>query len=630
MSRPLFTNNAATNLAEPITPLSTVLQVTAGTGGYFPQPSIGDYFMLTLVQANNPAVSEIVECIGRSGDILTVVRGQEGTTPQTFNLSDNVELRITASSLNLFAIGGGSGGTASGTSVADFTATAGQTVFTLPWSYTQGIDNLAIFVNGSKQIVNVNFVETSSTSFTMASGLNVGDLVEAIYNLPLSGGVINSDNVTYNEGGTGAVNQTVQDKLQEFVSVKDFGAVGDGVADDTTAIQAAINAHSGIIYFPSGTYNISAPLRITTGIVLQGESKSTSIISKTTTTSGTGTALARAGTITDSYVNDAVIQLIHADNTYTYYAGIHDLTIQKSSYAASSYGIYAPRSSQCSYSNLLIKNVTTGYLTYDSWMYKMSQVTCQAVSIGYSHADDGSGSGTGTSGTFENCWVNFDNTIVTPSFGYFIFGLTYSNLISCGCDNGTPASGTAIVTAYFFGTCTGITVNGCGVENHQGQAVSVSGGSVIVNAMRTLSMTGNITGTAATVSTNTNATLTLNNCNFAAVTGASGTFYNYVIQNGATIFEINPALSPSGGASFISFSGGASLTQITGTSATRRNSTGTFNYQANLSSAAAPTTGTWAVGNIVYNSVPASAGYIGWVCTVAGTPGTWKTFGVIS
>ena len=45
---------------------------------------------------------------------------------------------------------------------------------------------------------------------------------------------------------------------------------------------------------------------------------------------------------------------------------------------------------------------------------------------------------------------------------------------------------------------------------------------------------------------------------------------------------------------------------------------------------AAPTTGTWRIGDIVYNSAPASAGYIGWTCTVAGTPGTWKTFGLIS
>lgn len=44
----------------------------------------------------------------------------------------------------------------------------------------------------------------------------------------------------------------------------------------------------------------------------------------------------------------------------------------------------------------------------------------------------------------------------------------------------------------------------------------------------------------------------------------------------------------------------------------------------------APTTGTWRVGDIVYDETPSSGGYIGWVCTVAGTPGTWRTFGLIS
>lgn len=50
----------------------------------------------------------------------------------------------------------------------------------------------------------------------------------------------------------------------------------------------------------------------------------------------------------------------------------------------------------------------------------------------------------------------------------------------------------------------------------------------------------------------------------------------------------------------------------------------------NLYNTAAPTTGMWAKGAIVWNTNPAAAGFIGWVCTVAGTPGTWNTFGVIS
>lgn len=46
--------------------------------------------------------------------------------------------------------------------------------------------------------------------------------------------------------------------------------------------------------------------------------------------------------------------------------------------------------------------------------------------------------------------------------------------------------------------------------------------------------------------------------------------------------------------------------------------------------AAAPTVGQWIVGDIVYNTAPAAAGTIGWVCVTAGGPGTWKTFGTIA
>jgi hypothetical protein len=45
---------------------------------------------------------------------------------------------------------------------------------------------------------------------------------------------------------------------------------------------------------------------------------------------------------------------------------------------------------------------------------------------------------------------------------------------------------------------------------------------------------------------------------------------------------------------------------------------------------AAPTAETWKRGDIRYNLSAASAGYVGWVCTAAGTPGTWATFGLIT
>ena len=67
--------------------------------------------------------------------------------------------------------------------------------------------------------------------------------------------------VNYNQGATGATSRTVANKLREFVSVKDFGAVGNGVADDTAAIQAALNT-GNTVYVPDGAYIITSMLTV--------------------------------------------------------------------------------------------------------------------------------------------------------------------------------------------------------------------------------------------------------------------------------------------------------------------------------------------------------------------------------
>ena len=69
--------------------------------------------------------------------------------------------------------------------------------------------------------------------------------------------------VAYTPAGTGAVATTVQAKLRESVSVKDFGAVGDGVTDDVAAIELAFTA-SSLVEFPAGTYLCNTDLDITT------------------------------------------------------------------------------------------------------------------------------------------------------------------------------------------------------------------------------------------------------------------------------------------------------------------------------------------------------------------------------
>lgn len=83
-----------------------------------------------------------------------------------------------------------------------------------------------------------------------------------------------ADIVGFQQAGSGSVYRSVQDKLREVVSVKDFGAVGDGVADDTTAIQNAINCvgTNGTVFFPDGEYRVSSTLHLSNDQVwLQGE-----------------------------------------------------------------------------------------------------------------------------------------------------------------------------------------------------------------------------------------------------------------------------------------------------------------------------------------------------------------------
>ena len=62
----------------------------------------------------------------------------------------------------------------------DQVATAGQTVFNVGFAYIVGANSLSVLVNGSKQIVTLNYTETTSTIVTFVDGLNVGDIVEFV------------------------------------------------------------------------------------------------------------------------------------------------------------------------------------------------------------------------------------------------------------------------------------------------------------------------------------------------------------------------------------------------------------------------------------------------------------------
>jgi len=100
-----FTNNASATLAASIISSSTSITVTTGQGALFPAIGTGDYFYATLFDSSNNI--EIIKVTARSGDTMTAVRGQDGTTARAWAAADKLELRVVAAALNDFVSEGG-------------------------------------------------------------------------------------------------------------------------------------------------------------------------------------------------------------------------------------------------------------------------------------------------------------------------------------------------------------------------------------------------------------------------------------------------------------------------------------------------------------------------------------------
>jgi parallel beta-helix repeat protein len=144
---------------------------------------------------------------------------------------------------------------ATGATLASDSHTGNGSTTAFSMSYDPFIkDNTQVYIDGVYQEKSTYSISGTTLTFSEAPPLNAG--IEIVVTRTLDFGADDAANINYTQGGTGSTNRTVLAKLQETVSVKDFGAVGDGVADDTAAIQAAIDAASRI-YFPEGSYKIT-------------------------------------------------------------------------------------------------------------------------------------------------------------------------------------------------------------------------------------------------------------------------------------------------------------------------------------------------------------------------------------
>lgn len=88
MSNLLFANNATSMVGAPISSTGTVLVLAATTGERFPSPSGSEYFVGSFTDQATGLITEVVHCTARDVDMLTIVRGQEGTAPVSWAAGD--------------------------------------------------------------------------------------------------------------------------------------------------------------------------------------------------------------------------------------------------------------------------------------------------------------------------------------------------------------------------------------------------------------------------------------------------------------------------------------------------------------------------------------------------------------
>lgn len=219
------------------------------------------------------------------------------------------------------------------------------------------------------------------------------------------------------------------------INVKDYGAVGDGVTDDTTAINnaiAALGANGGAVFFPAGDYRVEGTITLVDGLSLVGESSRSSRLYKP----NDGNLL--VGVDTDRFSVRDIYLVGPGQGVGTGNA----LTITRSALDA----ITAV--------DLVRLNITSfggngididGSLANTFERVYVTAVGGTGIHLHHSGVNVGA-----TSSTLQNCFIAGATT------GIRLDECVYMSLLSCAVDDTT--------TAYHLSTCFAVAMVGCGAE----------------------------------------------------------------------------------------------------------------------------------------------------------------------
>jgi len=322
----LWKNNATSALASDITAGSLSITVTTGHGDRFPEVVAPHYCMVTLVDTSGNR--EIVKVTSRASASNTMVieRAQEGTSARAFDEGSIVELRITknamdevskasdinaqhyvcdasaadqgatANSNSLKSIVDALGATEEATIELPHTGTGDTTTYTVGTDLTipdtvrliphkgvrispsTGVTLTANFEAGAYQIfagdgtVTVNSYPQDqawwgSTQRMDMKGLDVTALSIGTKTLALDANTTVSSFAATVLDDADATTARITLGMNQNVYPEDYGAIGDGVTDDSSAIQACFDAVQAMTYRPKIVFK-SAKYHIHTGLTI--------------------------------------------------------------------------------------------------------------------------------------------------------------------------------------------------------------------------------------------------------------------------------------------------------------------------------------------------------------------------